>query len=336
MTDPPKPFRLFAVRRPEPPSAASDDQGHDVRARIARLDRMYPDAFALHPIRGYAEEHGLVMDLAGLPAEATSLLLTGWTDYAFSSDNLAAHQAGLTLRPPALQVQDEGGAWQTVVEDLGIPVGRPQTMVVDLRGKWRGPSRRLRILTNMRVYWDQVLVGTPAPDVPLAPTALEPVRAELRARGFSAEVSPDGRSPFTYDYARVSSSSPWKVMPGRYTREGDVRELLAASDDLFVVARPGDEIALSFDARALPPLPGGWTRTFLLHGDGFSKEMDINSASPDVVLPLPFHGMKSYPYPPSEAPARVRRQAERAEGFNTRVVARPLVPLELASTAGER
>jgi tetratricopeptide (TPR) repeat protein len=336
MTDPPKPFRLFAVRRPEPPSAASDDQGRDVRARIARLDRTYPDAFALLPIRGYAEEHGLVLDLAGLPASATSLLLTGWTDYAFSSDNLAAHQAGLSLRPPSLQVQDAGGAWQTVIEDLGIPVGRPQTMVVDLEGKWRGPSRRLRILTNMRVYWDQVLLGTPAPEVPLAPTPLEPVGAELRARGFSAEVSPDRHAPFVYDYARVSSSSPWKVMPGRYTREGDVRELLAASDDLFVVARPGDEIALSFDARALPPLPGGWTRTFLLHGDGFSKEMDINSASPDVVLPLPFHGMKSYPYPPSEAPARVRRQAERAEAFNTRVVARPLAPLELASVAQER
>jgi hypothetical protein len=59
--------------------------------------------------------------------------------------------------------------------------------------------------------------------------------------------------------------------------------------------------------------------------------MDINSASPDVVLPLPFHGMKRYPYPPSEASPRLRAQAERAERFNTRVVARPVVPLELAS-----
>ena len=70
-------------------------------------------------------------------------------------------------------------------------------------------------------------------------------------------------------------------MPGRYTREGDVRELLREADDLFVVSRPGDEIALSFDAAALPPLPAGWTRTFLLHSIGYSKEMDRNSASPD-------------------------------------------------------
>ena len=89
-------------------------------------------------------------------------------------------------------------------------------------------------------------------------------------------------------------------MPGRYTREGDVRQLLARTDDMFVVSRPGDEIALSFDATRLPALPAGWKRTFLLYADGFSKEMDINSASPDQVVPLPFHGMSGYPYSAKE------------------------------------
>ena len=78
-------------------------------------------------------------------------------------------------------------------------------------------------------------------------------------------------------------------MTGRYTREGDVRELLAKSDDMFVIAAPGDEVALEFPAAGLPPLPEGWTRTFLLFADGYSKEMDINSATPDHVEPLPFH-----------------------------------------------
>ena len=92
-------------------------------------------------------------------------------------------------------------------------------------------------------------------------------------------MSRDGRAPFAYDYSRVSMQSPWKVLPGRYTREGDVRTLLAAADDFFVVSRPGDEMALSFDAGALPPLSPGWTRTYLLHSVGYSKEMDPNSAS---------------------------------------------------------
>ena len=158
---------------------------------------------------------------------------------------------------------------------------------------------------------------------------LLPARAELGERGFSAEVSPDGREPWSYDFARVSLVSPWKTMPGRYTRVGDVRELLGETDDLFVVSKPGDVVAVSFEAQALPPLPEGWTRTFLLDGDGFSKEMDINSASPDVVLPLPFHGMTGYPYPPSQTPERLRRMAEKAEAYNTRVVVRPLPPIEL-------
>jgi hypothetical protein len=84
----------------------------------------------------------------------------------------------------------------------------------------------------------------------------------------------------------VSPTSLWKQLPGRYTREGDVRELLARTDDMFVVARPGDDIALTFDARGLPRLPKGWQRTFLLYADGFSKEMDLNSSSPDQLLPL--------------------------------------------------
>ena len=92
------------------------------------------------------------------------LLLTGWTDYAFSSDNVAAHQAGLEMKLPSLQVQDATGAWQTVIEDLGIPVGRPQTLVVELAGRWRGPARRVRIVTSMRIYWDQARVGRRAAD----------------------------------------------------------------------------------------------------------------------------------------------------------------------------
>src|SRR2546429_5076760 len=112
-------------------------------------------------------------------------------------------------------------------------------------------------------------------------------------------------------------------MTGRYTREGDVRELLLSSDDMFVVSQPGDEISLSFDANALPPLPAGWTRTFLLYADGFSKEMNPQSASPNELAPLPYHGMSKYPYAP-ETRALTPEYLDYIEHYNTRVVARPL------------
>jgi tetratricopeptide (TPR) repeat protein len=330
MTEPPKPFRLLAVRDPRVPRAL-DDRGRDVTDRLAREDRVFVDDLPLERVRGYARVHALTLDLHDLPESHRLLLLTGWTDYAFSSDNVAAHQSGLTLEAPRLEVEGADGRWEKAVDEIGIPVGRPQTVVVDLRHVTLGPSRRVRVVTSMRVYWDRVVAAAPATEKVLAPVVLAPRRADLRERGFSAETSPDGREPWSYDYARVSWLSPWKTMPGRYTRVGDVRPLLAESDDRFVVSKPGDEIALGFDATAVAPLRPGWTRTFLLAGDGFSKEMDINSASPDVVQPLPFHGMMRYPYSAGDVPAAVRARWSDLDEWNTRRVVRPIVPIELVA-----
>ena len=334
-------FRLFAARDARPPARAVDEHGHDVRARIAELDRSYPDDFALEPLRGYAAEHTLTLDLdegerasasarkgsAGRAKEPTRLLLTGWTDYAFSSDNIAAAQRGRSLRPPALQVKDASGRWCTIYESIGVPVGRPQTVVVDLTGKFLSRHREVRIVTNMRIYWDQILVDTSDTPAPTELTRLAPLGADLRWRGFSAQASPDGREPYLYDYARVASVSPWKVFTGRYTREGDVRELVRSLDDMFVVSRPGDELSLSFDATALAPLPRGWTRTFLLYTHGYSKEMDINSASPEQVAPLPFRRMSEYPYKWPESYPATPAYLDYLERYNTRVVGAALPQL---------
>jgi tetratricopeptide (TPR) repeat protein len=331
-------FQLFATRGARPPARATDEHGHDMLPRIAQLDRRYPDDFALEPIRGYAAEHALTLH----PGEArgergntrashektrTLLLLTGWTDYAFSSDNVAAAHRRMSLRPPALQVKDARGRWRTVIEDIGIPVGRPQTVVVDLTGKFLSRSREVRIVTNMRIYWDQILFDQSNTASPTELARLEPLRADLRWRGFSAATSPDGREPYGYDYTRVSLSSPWKVFQGRYTREGDVRELLQAVDDMFVISPPGDELSIAFDASALAPLARGWTRTFLLYADGYSKEMDINSASPHEVAPLPFHRMREYPYRWPETFPNTPAHLDYLERYNTRIVNAPLPKL---------
>jgi len=325
MTDPPKPFRLFAVTDKHVPRAI-DDHDHDVTERVARIDRRYPDDFGLGPFRGYAAPHTLTLDLAPV-GYAPVLLLTAWTDYAFSSDNLAAHQAGQTLSPPALEIKDLAGRWRTAIADIGIPVGRPQTIPIDLTGRLRPGEHDVRIVTNMRIYWDQALAATALPDLRLEIVTLDPLEATLQERGFSAEIRPDGQDPPRYDYERVSRSSPRKEMPGRYTRTGNVRDLLNNSDDMFVIARPGDQIAISFDAPA-GSLPDGWSRTFVLKADGFSKEMDINSAGPDVVEPLPFHAMTGYPYRAPEQYPDTPEHQRYQQTYNTRVVVRAVPRIE--------
>jgi hypothetical protein len=312
---------------------AIDAAGRDVTARLHAADRQFVDALPLERIRGYAKPHTLTLDLGAAPAgeASTLLLLTGWTDYAFSTDNVAAHQAGLPLDPPSLQVRDASGQWRTAIAEIGIPVGRPQTIVVDLSALRFHGAREVRLATSMRVYWDRAQVASQDRRVQPRQTSLEAVRADLSWRGFSAEITPDGREPYGYDFSRVSTTVPWKLMPGRYTREGDVRELLGAADDLFVVSRPGDALALSFDAGAVPPLPAGWTRTFLLHSVGYSKEMDPHSASPDQAWPLPFRTMTRYPYTAPERYPDTPAHRAYQERWNTRVVGRTLPPLELAA-----
>src|SRR4029078_8105401 len=131
---------------------------------------------------------------------------TGWTDYAFSSDNVAAHQAGVALRPPALQVRDDSGRCRALDDDIGFPTGRPQTLVIDLKGKFLGPSREVRIVTNMRVYWDQILVDRSGDDVPVRMTPSRARAATLAWRGYSIPVKADARDPERYDYSQVTAT----------------------------------------------------------------------------------------------------------------------------------
>ena len=53
-------------------------------------------------------------------ADRTLLLMHAWIDYADSTSNLAASQAGASLIPPYLQVQDDQGKWVDRVGTDGV------------------------------------------------------------------------------------------------------------------------------------------------------------------------------------------------------------------------
>lgn len=322
MPGPPYPeFKTFAVKQPRPPISAVDERGQDILPLLKDIDRRYPEDFAKLPFKGYAREHAITLDLGDLRnAKRVLLLMTAWIDYADSTSNLAASQAGVKLVPPYVQVKNAAGEWQTVVPQMGFPAGLPKTMTVDLTGKFLCQDARVRIVTSMRIYWDQILLDTFDGVTPSKVSQLSPARAELRWRGFPREYSPDGRKPLIYDYSVIESCAPWKAHLGNYTRFGDVRALLLQRDDRYVITRNGDEIQLDFDARRLPVLPAGWKRTYLVFADGFGKDMDINSARPETIGELPFHGMKSYPYAPTDRYPQTKRHQDYLRQYNTRTV----------------
>ena len=122
-------------------------------------------------------------------------------------------------------------------------------------------------------------------------------RAVLGPRGYTREVSPDGRLPLLYDYDYVDPA-PLARMSGKLTRFGDVASLLHDDDDRLCVVGPGDEVRIEFDASEIPSLPEGWTRRYVLRSIGYCKDADPFTAGSDTVGPLPWKGMPDFPFSP--------------------------------------
>ncbi len=323
MPSPPyPPPGLLAVRKRQPPSRAfSSTSGseREVTRELARVDRDYVDDFALLPFKGYAEDHALTLHFDGArPGAQHALLLYGWVDYADSSSNLAAFQAGIRAQPPVLDVSAEDG-FRVAVEPMGFPAGLPKTMVVPLGETPIEVDRPLRIRTNMRIYWDRIELAEIAEEVEIAVRELDPIVAELRFAGYPEPHHPRGLPPTEYRYATRSARDVWGAHEGGYTRYGDVQPLLTGVDDRYVIARHGDEIRLRFDAGGLSEPAPGMRRAFFVFADGFGKDMDLNSARPHTVGPLPFHGMPGYPYSEGAYPESAELARWREE-YNTRRV----------------
>ena len=238
-----------------------------------------------------------------LPPGADFLVLRGWTYWMDSNVATAASQNPLRVAvPPRLEARGPDGTWQTVVADLGLPSGRSRFVLADLRGRLdvASPGSRrtsplpLRIVTNLRVSWDEILAGRVAG----RPRSIEhrALAADLHYRGFSLPtISPTRSAADDYNYSRFLAEAPWNAVPGRYTRYGNVLPLVGAQDDRLVVLAAGDELTLEFSA-AFPPPPKGWQRDFVLKLSGWVKAGEFNTASSGRVEPLPFRKMKQYPY----------------------------------------
>ncbi len=150
--------------------------------------------------------------------------------------------------------------------------------------------------TNLEIYWDQLQWAAAAPDRNrIQPLGL--AGADLHYRGFSAVQAANQSSPEVPYYNNLMSSGQiWHDLEGYATRYGDIRELLEKIDDRMVIANAGDEVRLRFTAP--PPPPAGWKRDYVLIGDGWIKDGDLNTVFSKTVLPLPYHGMKDYTVPP--------------------------------------
>jgi len=292
--------RVVASEATRLPVGAWDGEGHDVLDRLSRRDHVFASGFTALPYDGFANLHALTLDLGQIKQDGPlRLLMTGYVNYFSATSLYAAWQAGLKEIPPYVEAQLPDGSWRRLPGDAGFPAGLERTIVVDLTGKLPAGTRRIRLMTNLQIFWDQVLIDqsggaqTRATEIPLA-------SAMLHFRGYPKQV--EGASPgdLDYDYNLVSLTGPFQRERGSYTHFGNVTPLLKTTGDKFVVFGSGEEIAAEFDAEKLPALPAHWKRDYFFYANGFVKDMDWWDASPFTVAQMPFHGMSTYPYPASE------------------------------------
>jgi tetratricopeptide (TPR) repeat protein len=315
------PEKVLATRDVRPMAAAWDATGADVTESIRLRDEVYADGWQQSTIQGVAREPWtFTFDLGEAPAAPVRLVIDGWIFPTDASLNIAlAQRSDLSLFPPRLEVETPEG-WQVLMPNPGFPAGKTKTMIIDTP-PLPPESRRLRIVGSQWLSWDRIAWSlSPADDQPVVVAKLEADVADLRYRGFSAQLRLAPNAPHSFDYAVTSTDSPWLPFAGGYTRFGDVRELLKTADDRSVVLGPGDEIGLSFDAAELPPVREGWRRVVMLESHGWDKDADRNTGEGLQVEPLPFRAMSVYPYGPDESFPDTPLHREYLESFQTRVI----------------
>jgi len=296
--------RVVASADTRLPVGAWDGEGRDVLTRLSRRDHVFASGFKVLPYDGFANLHALTLDLGETrPGAPLRLLMTGYVNYFSATSLYGAWQAGLKEIPPYVEAQLSDGSWRRIPGDAGFPAGLERTIVVDLTGKLPAGTRRIRLMTNLQIYWDQVLVDQGSgqgSDAETRTTEIPLASAMLHFRGYPKQL--EGASPgdLNYDYNLVSLTGPFQRERGSYTHMGDVTPLLKGVDNRFVIYGSGEEIAAEFDASALPVLPAHWKRDYFFYANGYVKDMDWWDASPFTVSQLPFHGMSAYPYPDSE------------------------------------
>jgi hypothetical protein len=273
-----------------------------VLATLSKQDHQYVRDFTNLSYAGFANMHALTLDLGKWsPAKPLRLFMHGYVEYFSASSMYAAWQAGIQPQSPTVEAQLPDGSWKLVVNDMGFPAGLPRTIVVDLTGKLPPGTRRIRMKTNLQIYWDQALIDNDADSSgEIRQMELPLSSAHLAFRGYPKQIDGDTPGDLTYDYQSISMTGPFQWQRGAYTKYGNVTPLLTGADNHYVIFGSGEDIDAEFSDAALPPLPTGWKRDYFFYADGFVKDMDFYEALPFTVAQMPFHGMTSYPYPSRE------------------------------------
>ena len=273
------PVKIYTVRDPRPPVSAFDENGNDVLDEIKFDDDIYTDvATKFH-------HDQITVDLGDLSDASQIKLLV-------KARNIFVDEPPFIYDYSFIEVVDENGEFVRVDKrDDSFPEWtwhNTRTFVLDITDFFLANNYTIRLNTWHLTYIDYLAVDT-SPDAEIDITEVIPTSADLFYKGLS--TNDDG----VYNYYNISGAN-YSIFTGDFTRYGDVTELVQESDDMYIIANPGDAINITFDA---VEEKAGLERTYIFISDAFYKVdwiKHFTGQSFSLVTPLPFHGMLCYPY----------------------------------------
>ena len=322
---PAPPLDLVATDPVRPFASVRDDRGQDVAGVVAARDDRHLDFAGRGAYQGITRDHFVELELPD-DAPRDGPLWLDRTRLGAPDRQLGERRdlAGRACRA-AGAVAARGGRLRPVPPGARRAWAFRQARTRPCGSIWPASSpatgpRRLRLSTNLEVFWDRLGWAAGRRDVRPRLVLLPLVAADLRYRGYSVTEQRDASTPERPRYRLAGTTPRWPDLEGYHTRFGDVRALVTATDDRYAIMNAGDELALRF--ALAPPVPPGMVRDFVVIGDGWVKDGDFNTTFSRTVLPLPTHASSRYDRAPSTLEADPVYQRHRAdfEQYHTRYV----------------
>jgi hypothetical protein len=306
------------------PVSAVNEKGENVLPQISQLDGVFtPGSNGLaSPSWDKPTLDQLTLDLGNLStAPRTKLVINGmvdwgapehyytWVDGFKTAFNEGLVPDGTQIYPaPYMEIKDANGQWVRVPQDRQMPTPSdfvPRSFVVDLTGLFPTDvtEYQVRITNFFNVTFDYVGIDTT-------------LQENIIVQRINAAATLD---PLEFGSTASTAS-------GRFTKYGDVTQLLLDADDMFVVGMQGDKVSIKLPAADLPPLEDGMERDFFLLVACWFKDPPGNwgYGFDFTVDPLPFMNMSGFPYlvDIESYPYDAEHLAYLAQ-WNTRIIAPP-------------
>ena len=300
------------------PIQATNEKGENVLPYILEIDKVFtPGSNGLvSPAWNNITLNQLTLNLGDLSyAEHIKLVINGMVDwgnpdpyYTWIEGFKVASSQGLISNntevypAPYMEVMDSNGNWITIPQDRQMPMPadfNARSFVVDLTGLFPSNVReyQIRITNFFNVTFDYIGIDISE----------------------QQNISVHKILPIANLTQIWETQSP---STGRFTRYGDVTELLDTADDMYVIGRQGDQIDLKFAVSNLEEPEEGMERDYFFivacwfkdppGGWGYGFDFTVD--------PLPFITMSGFPYPATESYPYDEAHLTYIQQYNTRII----------------